>query len=980
MKKFLLALALVVFPLALSFAQNEARFSQFNKSYLTYPFSDPDPIPSSRKIYPYFRFDGFSHQGEEREWKVVLLENDYISVQIMPEIGGKIWTATDKKSARDFLYNNDAVKFRDIAMRGPWASGGIEINYGIIGHTPNTSTPVDYQVRKNQDGSVSCFVSTLDLLTRTRWVVEIKLEEDKAYFTTRSFWFNGTGVEQPYYTWMNAAIPEGQKLRFLYPGTHSIGHGGEARGWPIDDRGRDLSEYGQNNFGGSKSYHIVGSHTNYFGALWEEDDFGMIRYSKREDKLGKKIFLWSLAGSGKIWEELLTDNSGQYVEIQSGRLFNQNQFQSSFTPFKQIGFRPYNTDNWTEYWYPFSGLDGFTTANLIGAFKINQNAQQIGVHLSPVQPVQDSLYVLNQDNKVLAAAWLEAKPLDAVRVDLEIPRGETPAKIILKGEALDLVDDKKLSRPVVLAEGFDANGAYGLYLQGRDLAGLRQYQEAATKIRASLDKDPLLLPALVEMSKLELFRMQYDSAFYFAHKALSVDTYDGAANYYYGKAAQKLGKIYDAMDGFEVATLTPEYRSAAYAALAALHMQEKNPIKAKTYAAHSLLNNTENLQSLQLLHLIAREGGDEEAMKYFSSQIYRLNPVDHFLRFESYLQSPTEQNLSDFTEAIRNEMPVETYLELAMIYFHWGRFDESKKILQLAPQNMEVLYWLAWLNREESNASQIYLDRAAQVYPDFVFPFREESAEVLNWASSKDPTWRADYLLALIEDFRGNGEEALSRLMRHADVDFAPYYVLRARLRPEKNKREQLADVDSAVSIDPNQWRYGMLKSKLLMRMDKEQEAVRTLQEIYQVNKDNYIIGLELTRQLVMSERYVEADSVLNQLHVLPFEGATDARRLYRQTKLMLAQAALDKKDHPSALSYVAEAEEWPERLGVGKPFPSDIDMDLENWMKYLIHSQSGDQLEAEHLLKQVKNKKINQENYLQMIRSISGNTDQRIF
>src|SRR5690606_27149062 len=136
-------------------------------------------------------------------------------------------------------------------------------------------------------------------------------------------------------------------------------------------------------------------------------------------------------------------------------------------------------------------------------------------------------------------------------------------------------------------------------------------------------------------------------------------------------------------------------------------------------------------------------------MKYFSSQIYRLNPVDHFLRFESYLQSPTEQNLLDFTEAIRNEMPVETYLELAMMYFHWGRSDESKKILQLAPQNMEVLYWLAWLNREDSNASQIYLDRAAQAYPEFVFPFREESTEVFNWASSKNFTWRADYLLAL---------------------------------------------------------------------------------------------------------------------------------------------------------------------------------------------------------------------------------------
>src|SRR5690606_12274753 len=239
-------------------AQNNATIKEFKKIYTTYPFSDPDPVPSTKKIYPYFRFDGFTNEGVEKEWKVVLLENDYISVQIMPEIGGKVWTAMDKTNGRHFFYNNDVVKFRDIAMRGPWVSGGIEVNYGIIGHTPNSATPVDYLLRQNDDGSVSCFTSTLDLLTRTRWMLEIKLEKDKAYFTTRSFWFNSTGKEQPYYTWMNAGIPVGEKLQFLYPGTHSIGHGGEVMEWPIDAEGRDLSYYDQNNFGDSKSYHIVG--------------------------------------------------------------------------------------------------------------------------------------------------------------------------------------------------------------------------------------------------------------------------------------------------------------------------------------------------------------------------------------------------------------------------------------------------------------------------------------------------------------------------------------------------------------------------------------------------------------------------------------------------------------------------------------------------------------------------------------------------
>lgn len=164
------------------------------------------------------------------------------------------------------------------------------------------------------------------------------------------------------------------------------------------------------------------------------------------------------------------------------------------------------------------------------------------------------------------------------------------------------------------------------------------------------------------------------------------------------------------------------------------------------------------------------------------------------------------------------------------------------------------------------------------------------------------------------------------------------------------------------------------------MEVDRHQEAIRVLGEQFDHNKNNYMVGLELVRLLVGNDRYAEADSVLDDLHVLPFEGATDARRLYRQTKLMLAQEALEEKELAIALDYVDEAEEWPERLGVGKPFPADIDSDLENWMKHMIYRQSGKEREAMHVLKEVKNKEITADNYREMLRSISAGVDQRIF
>ena len=113
--------------------------SQFTEAvvpFLTYPLSDPDPIFTPGRHYPYFRFDGYTGKGIMHNWKMVEMENDYIKLWVTPEIGGKVWGAVEKSTGKEFIYFNDVVKFRDVAMRGPWTSGGIEFNFGVIGHAP----------------------------------------------------------------------------------------------------------------------------------------------------------------------------------------------------------------------------------------------------------------------------------------------------------------------------------------------------------------------------------------------------------------------------------------------------------------------------------------------------------------------------------------------------------------------------------------------------------------------------------------------------------------------------------------------------------------------------------------------------------------------------------------------------------------------------------------------------------------------------
>lgn len=967
-----------------TFSQKNATYKEFLKTYVTYPFSDPDPVPAD-KIYPYFRFDGFTNKSVKKSWKVVLLENDFISVQIMPEIGGKVWTAIEKSSNKPFFYDNDVVKFRDIAMRGPWVSGGIEANYGIIGHTPNSATPVDYLVKSNKDGSVSCFVSTLDLLTRTTWVLEIKLEKDKAYFTTRSFWFNSTGVEQPYYTWMNSAVPVGNGLKFLFPGDHYIGHDGSVHEWPINKEGRDLSYYDQNNFGDSKSYHVLGTHSNYFGALWEPDDFGMIHYAKRGKKLGKKIFLWAQSPNGILWEHLLTDNAGQYVEMQSGRLFNQNQFNSSLTPFKQIGFSPYVSDDWIEYWYPFKGVGGFSHANLIGAFNINSRTDSMIIKISPVQEVNDSVYVYNDRGEKIGAGHVLGHPLQPVEITLPIRKDQEASRIEIKGHFLDLSEtdtSNKLSRPLKIADSFPYDGAYGLYLQGRDLARFRDYGAAEIKILSSLNKDSLFLPSLVEYGKLMLFQMKYDSAFLYLKKALSIDTYNGEANYYYGISASKLSRENDALDGFEVAALTREYRNAAYTALSHHYLKGNDLARAKDYTLMALNNNPENIDALQTLCVLARINKNEGLWGQTREKIIALNPLNHFVRFEEYVRDPNVEHKKDFVDLIRNEMPVETFLELAIWYANMGRMEESKTVLTMAPENTETMYWLAWLNRNDDKAlSDNYLAKAAESTPDFVFPFRKETADVLKWAVEEDQkAWQPRYLLALICRYRGREAQALSLLQTDENVNFAPFYVLRARLYSGDSLNLKINDIANAISLDPEEWRYWVLKADLLSRAGKNEDALRLLEKNFRETPENYIVGLDLVRLLVANHKYQESDKVLAKLNILPFEGAMDARRYYRETKLMLAYHAIENGRYKQALAHVNAAEQWPEHLGVGKPYQDRIDDDLENFMKAKIYEKMGRKDLMEAHANKVKNKKINDSSYLELIQAITGRGDKRLF
>ncbi|MCK5455726.1 MAG: DUF5107 domain-containing protein, partial [Melioribacteraceae bacterium] len=390
------------------FAQN-AEISEEFQEFKTYPYSDPNPVADGGKIYPYFRFDGYSLEGKPQKWKVITLENDYIKVFVTPEIGGKIWGALEKASGKMFIYNNDVVKFRNVAMRGPWTSGGIESNFGIIGHAPTGSSPVDYILKNNSDGSVSCVIGALDLITETTWRVEIRLPKDKAYFETNVLWHNNTALNQAYYHWMNGSARASDDLQFFFPGHSHIFHDGKPSAWPNHDNGQNLSIYRENDFESYKSYHILGEYSEFFGGYYYKDHLGFGNWSTYTDKPGKKLWIWGLSRQGMVWEDLLTDTNGQYIEMQTGLLFNQAVESSSETPFKHRKFPAYATDTWSEIWFPVKETEGMKSASKFGVLNIEPNQDYLKIYFSPLQKIDDDITV-KVKGKIIYTKHLNLKP------------------------------------------------------------------------------------------------------------------------------------------------------------------------------------------------------------------------------------------------------------------------------------------------------------------------------------------------------------------------------------------------------------------------------------------------------------------------------------------------------------------------------------------------------------------------------------------
>mgnify|MGYP001182758950 CR=1 FL=1 len=927
-KKELVFKKIIYLFILLSTSQNlfsQTSIREYNQELKTYDFNDPNPIPmfiSDPKIYPYFSFDGYDIKSSNKEYKVIELENNFIKVLLTPEIGGKVWGAIEKSTGEEFIYKNEVVKFRNISMRGPWTSGGIEFNFGIIGHHPSTATPVNYTFRKNDDGSVSCFVGNIDLPSRTQWRVEIKVEEGKASFTTDALWYNPSPTSQSYYNWMTAAAPAKNDLHFYTPGDMYLEHNGNIKSWPVDSSGRDLSKYSNNDFGPSKSYHIVGEYNDFFGGYYHDSNYGFGHWGRYEDIPGQKLWLWSQSRAGGIWEDLLTDNDGQYIEFQAGRLFVQYTPTEEQNPISNVRFEPYRVDRWKEAWFPLKKTGGLSDASEFGALNVIRNDDSLTIKLNPFIKINSLVEVL-VNGKLHYEENLELDPMDVYSSTIFLEKGKNfQVKVDELGIHYESDKSKKYIDRSFLT---DEKSKYEiteqkLFQQAKEDIAFREYKKAAEKLIKIIEKDKFNLDARYYLGEIYFKTGKFNLALETVKEGLKLDTYHPSLNYIAGITYKEINDNLNGKEALGWAARSIEYRSNAYSQIADIFLREKNYLEALEYAERSLEYNINNIPSIEIIAIANRYLNNKGEHELTLKRIESLDPLHHIIAFERFILSPNNQNKINVINSHRSELSYQTYLELAINYYNRGLTKEAITILEIGPDELINDIWKAYLNEDIEKLRNSISNKKI----DFSFPFRRESIKVLEWAKKTSSSWKLDYLLSLNLWGKGRYTEAKNLLTDTKNTSENSLFYLNRGLMLRKLDIDPKNDFEKAYELDNKNWRVSKTLSDYHFNSMEYNLSNNILRKAYNNDKSNYIIGMGYVETLVKLEKFSSAISVLDNINILPYEHAGEGRKLYTSAYFGLAIKKIISGDYLEAIETINKSKLWPENLGVGKPYNPD--------------------------------------------------------
>ncbi|MCP5119437.1 MAG: tetratricopeptide repeat protein [bacterium] len=443
-------------------------------------------------------------------------------------------------------------------------------------------------------------------------------------------------------------------------------------------------------------------------------------------------------------------------------------------------------------------------------------------------------------------------------------------------------------------------------------------------------------------------RAEYKKALEYASKALDYVMYDPDANYIYGVISRKMGNLLDAKETLGWAARSMKYRSSAYCQIAEIYLIEGNLERALEYLRRSLDYDVRNIKTQQVLSTAYRLLKQPEESRKMLSKILALDPLNHQARFERYLLDPGDEKLDNFKSLIRNELPHETYLEIALYYASLGLDKDALRVLDVAPEQPTLRYWQAHLLRESApRRSRELLGKAAGLSPYLVFPYREESIPVFEWADKTlAGNWKAKYYLGLIYWGLRRHDDARRVLEASGNKpDYAPFYICRAYLEKDSDPSKALADYERAYETDKKDWRNWRHLAMAHTEQGSHDKAMKLAVQASKQFPDQDLIKILLARTYMNNGRYGECYSVLENATILPFEGQRDVHELFVQCQISMALGDMKQARFAQAVERLESSKEYPERLGTGRPH--DPDSRVQDYLLALCYEKMGNSAKA---------------------------------
>src|SRR5689334_12067548 len=918
----------------------------------TYELNPPNPYPALldwqrrkwRPVYPYPFLDSLGSEKTNKTWKAVYLENEYLKVTILPELGGHVYQIFDKTLNRDIIYSNPVMKYAMVALRGAWVSGGIEWNFPD-GHTLTTVAPIDYVIRTEADGSAAVAIGDTERVQRMQWQVILRLRPGTRVLESEVTLNNRREVPGRYWYWSTAGAPAAPDLRFKYPMREAYPHAF----WPVFkfpiEKGVDIGRFSEvPNF---LSLFARDSKRDYFGIYYEKSDWGVVHVADHRELPGKKTWTWGTDDNGDVWIDKLTDGGGQYVEFQGGRFETQMEHQF---------IAPHRVEHFFEYWFGVNKMGGaWNEATRDAAVRINVQGKRATVSIAPNQRFSQVELSLANAGKQVHSAHVDLDPAKVFTTNIDVPR--QPLELVLKSKDGQLLlryrtdspvdnnpDFKPATRPV--PDPPNATSAEQSYVAGLALDKKSREREARDAYTESLKRDPGFAPAHIALG-LSFYRSgEYETAAKHLEAALGRNKDAGDAHYYLALVQSALGQTAEAEDHLLWLVRSGHRESVARYVLGEIALANGDMKKALEHLQQAVLLDPRDLKARTVLAVAERLDGNIPSAVARINEVANEIPIDYFAIHEQALINKAADNTEKekiATDQLQHLLAREpdAVLELAFDYTAIGQQREAIAILEdaikrgpsgiLAVDRSRVhpmlYYTLGYLYQKSGERERARAQFALGMKgdPAFVFPHRVEEIDVLRTAFAANANdGRAAYYLGNVLASMNRDKEALVAWRDAVKLDpanaIAQRNYARALWLVSQNREEAAAQYQRAINVSPNDFRLYIEFDKLLAELRATDRRIKLLEGAPAAVLAQSGTVQSLAGAYLDAERFSDAAALLAKTTFTSGEGEDAALGLYRKAHLGLARKYREAGDHLKAASEFAAVTEFPRNFGVGRP------------------------------------------------------------